>query len=42
MWIVSLTRSNPFVRVAVDGSLATFTNNLGNSISLDLAGPDYS
>jgi hypothetical protein len=42
VWLVSLTSSNPFIQVAVDGWLATFTNNLGSSLAVDLACSDYS
>jgi hypothetical protein len=41
VWVVSLGDSNPFVRATVEGSMATFTNNLGNSITVDLADPDF-
>ncbi|MFC4030753.1 hypothetical protein ACFO3J_04640 [Streptomyces polygonati] len=41
VWLVSLRDSNPFMKVAVDGSLATFTNNLGNSVVVDLAEADF-
>ncbi|HEY9368797.1 MAG TPA: hypothetical protein VIU94_10200 [Streptomyces sp.] len=40
VWLVSLGDSNPFVRVTVDGTTAKFTNNLGNSITVDLTTPD--
>ncbi|MBK3576238.1 hypothetical protein JHN63_20935 [Streptomyces sp. MBT65] len=40
-WVVSLGDSNPFVRATVEGSVATFTNNLGNSIPVDLTDPDF-
>jgi hypothetical protein len=41
VWLVSLSQSNPFERATVAGSLATFTNNLGNSITIDLTDPDF-
>ncbi|MCW2873006.1 hypothetical protein [Actinacidiphila oryziradicis] len=41
VWVVSLFDSNPFERVTVEGSMATFTNNLGNSVTVDLASPDF-
>lgn len=41
MWIVALTDSNPFEKAEVRGSLATFTNNLGNSVTVDLDHPDF-
>jgi len=36
-----LTRSNPFVRVEVDGPAAAFTNNLGHSLTIDLTDPHF-
>lgn len=39
VWLVSLLDSNPFQRAEVHGSLATFTNNLGNSLTIDLTKP---
>lgn len=39
VWLVSLGDSNPFVRAEVEGSLATFTNNRGNAITIDLTDP---
>ena len=41
VWIVTLSDSNPFETAQVRGSLATFTNNLGNSVTIDLDLPDY-
>ncbi|MCI4066075.1 hypothetical protein MRQ36_27425 [Micromonospora sp. R77] len=41
VWIVALTDSNPFEKAEVRGSLATFTNNLGNSVTIDLDHPDF-
>ncbi|MCX4763329.1 hypothetical protein OG562_20615 [Streptomyces sp. NBC_01275] len=41
VWVVSLLESNPFERAEVHGSLATFTNNLGNSLTIDLTNPDF-
>lgn len=41
MWIVALTDSNPFEKAEVRGSLATFTNNWGNSVTVDLDHPDF-
>ncbi|MFD8724070.1 hypothetical protein ACFV2H_40475 [Streptomyces sp. NPDC059629] len=41
VWLVFLSDSNPFERVSVDGSLATFTNNLGNTLTVDLDDPDF-
>jgi hypothetical protein len=41
VWLVSLRDSNPFLHTAVDGSLATFTNNLGNSVTVDLTDADF-
>ncbi|MFD3587963.1 hypothetical protein [Streptomyces sp. NPDC058683] len=40
-WLVSLLDSNPFEGAGVHGSLATFTNNLGNSLSIDLTNPYF-
>ncbi|MFE2345807.1 hypothetical protein [Kitasatospora cineracea] len=42
VWLMHLGRSNEFVRIAVDWPLATFTNNCGRSLTLDLASPDFS
>jgi hypothetical protein len=41
IWIVALTDSNPFEKAEVRGSRATFTNNLGNSLAVDLDHPDF-
>ncbi|MEV4759344.1 hypothetical protein AB0J86_30205 [Micromonospora sp. NPDC049559] len=41
MWIVTLTDSNPFEKAEVRGSTATFTNNLGNAVTVDLDHPDF-
>ncbi|RLP93317.1 hypothetical protein EAD89_06700 [Micromonospora sp. BL4] len=41
MWIVVLTDSNPFEKAEARGSLARFTNNLGNSVTVDLDHPDF-
>jgi hypothetical protein len=41
VWVEALGDSNPFERATVEGSMATFTNNLGNSITVDLADPDF-
>ncbi len=41
VWAVMLTDSNPFVRIDVDGTPATFTNNLDRSLSIDLAHPYF-
>ena len=41
IWLVSLTNSNPFVRATAAGSLASFTNNLGNTLTIDLGDPDF-
>jgi hypothetical protein len=41
VWIVALTDSNPFEKAQVHGRLATFTNNHGNSVTVDLDRPDY-
>ncbi|HET9138762.1 hypothetical protein [Actinophytocola sp.] len=42
MWIVSLSCSNPFEAADVRDSHATFTNNLGYSLTIDLDDPDFS
>ncbi|MFC5801325.1 hypothetical protein [Streptomyces formicae] len=39
--MVSLGESNPFERAVVRGSSATFTNNLGNSLTIDLTDPHF-
>lgn len=41
MWIVALTDSNPFEKAEVRGSLVRFTNNLGNSVTVDLDHPEF-
>ncbi|MEV7977042.1 hypothetical protein [Streptomyces sp. NPDC086519] len=41
VWLVSLLNSNPFEQADVHGSLATFTNNLGNSLTIDLTNPYF-
>lgn len=41
VWVVSLGESNPFERAVVRGSSATFTNNLGNSLTIDLTDPHF-
>ncbi|WP_157545287.1 hypothetical protein [Hamadaea tsunoensis] len=41
LWIMVLTDGNPFEAAEVRGSLATFTNNLGNSVTVDLTEPDF-
>lgn len=41
MWVVALGDSNPFERVMLVGPLATFTNNLGNSLTVDLTAADF-
>lgn len=41
VWLVFLSDSNPFEQVSVDGSLATFTNDLGNTLTVDLEDPDF-
>lgn len=42
VWVVVLTRSNPFLRAEVDGTVATFINNLGRSVAIDLTDPYFS
>jgi hypothetical protein len=41
VWIVPLGDSNPFMKVKIDGATATFTNNLDNSITVDLDSPQF-
>lgn len=41
IWIAALTASNPFEKAEVRGRIATFTNNLGNSVTVDLDHPDF-
>ncbi|WP_329072561.1 hypothetical protein [Amycolatopsis sp. NBC_01480] len=41
VWVVSLLHSNPFYGVAVEESVATFTNNHGNSIDIRLDAPEF-
>ncbi|UUN29902.1 hypothetical protein [Streptomyces sp. FIT100] len=41
VWLVSPADSNPFVKVEVRGTIARFVNNLGNSITVDLASPAF-
>ncbi|MGW4802726.1 hypothetical protein [Kitasatospora sp. NPDC004272] len=40
-WLVHLL-CNELVEAAVDRSTATFTNNCGNTLTIDLASPDFS
>ena len=41
VWAAFMTRSNPFLRVRVEGAMATFTNNLDRAVTIDLNQPDY-
>lgn len=41
VWVAFMTSSNPFVHVQVDGMLATFTNNLGHPVVIDLGLPGF-
>ncbi|MFB8201343.1 hypothetical protein [Kitasatospora purpeofusca] len=41
VWLLHLSDSNEFVRIGVEWPLATFTNNLGESLTVDLTGPDF-
>ena len=41
VWVAFMTRSNPFQQVRVDGTVATFTNNLDRSVAIDLDQPDF-
>ena len=36
LWVVYQTESNPFVQARVDGSVAVFTNNLDQTVAVDL------
>jgi hypothetical protein len=40
-WIVSLRASNPFEHLVIHGTSASFFNNLGNSITIDLQDPNF-
>ncbi|MFF3561836.1 hypothetical protein ACFYXS_17495 [Streptomyces sp. NPDC002574] len=41
LWVVALGRSNPFVRAEAAGPHATFTNNLGHALTVDLTAPAF-
>jgi hypothetical protein len=41
VWLVFLRDGNPFCEIAVDGSRVTFTNNLGNGVTVDLTDELY-
>jgi NAD(P)H-hydrate repair Nnr-like enzyme with NAD(P)H-hydrate epimerase domain len=41
VWVVVLRNSNPFHHIRVDGTLVAFTNNLGNSLTVNLADPEF-
>jgi hypothetical protein len=41
IWVAFMTHSNPFQQVHVDGTVATFTNNLDRSVVIDLDQPDF-
>jgi hypothetical protein len=41
VWVVVLHNSNPFHHIRVDGTLVAFTNNLGNSLTVNLADPEF-
>jgi len=36
IWVVFMTDSNPFLKARIDGAVATFTNNLQRSVTIDL------
>ncbi|BCJ68331.1 hypothetical protein [Polymorphospora rubra] len=39
VWVVFLLHGNPFERIGVSGSTATFSNNLDRSVDVDLRQP---
>ncbi|GAA3090087.1 hypothetical protein ACFQ0X_04520 [Streptomyces rectiviolaceus] len=39
LWVAVMFCSNPFVGVRLEGARAVFTNDWGNQLALDLAGP---
>ncbi|MEU1617592.1 hypothetical protein ABZ479_09845 [Streptomyces sp. NPDC005722] len=41
LWVVALQDSNPFELAEVEGRYATFTDNLGHSLTVDLAAPEF-
>ncbi|MFD3455852.1 hypothetical protein ACFWVC_27200 [Streptomyces sp. NPDC058691] len=41
MWVVVLGQSNPFVLAQAEGPHATFTNNLGHALTVDLTAPVF-
>ena len=41
IWVVYLSNGNPFHELGLDGSRATFTNNHGRSITVDLTDDLY-
>ncbi|MFF7215698.1 hypothetical protein ACFZAU_35045 [Streptomyces sp. NPDC008238] len=41
LWVVALQDSNPFELAEVEGRYATFTNNLGHSLTVDLTAPEF-
>lgn len=41
LWVVFMTGSNPFERIALDGSVVHVVNNLGNSVTVDLTRPEF-
>jgi hypothetical protein len=41
IWVVVLTGSNPFHEIRVAGTIVTVTNNLGNSLVIDLDDRDF-
>ncbi|WP_326569005.1 hypothetical protein VSH64_45885 [Amycolatopsis rhabdoformis] len=40
-WLVASTRSNPFERIAISGTVVEVTDNLGNSVAFDLLDPHF-
>ncbi|MET9874015.1 hypothetical protein ABZZ36_05175 [Actinacidiphila glaucinigra] len=41
LWVVALRDSSPFELAEAEGRYATFTNNLGHSLTVDLAAPEF-
>ncbi|SNS00722.1 hypothetical protein [Actinacidiphila glaucinigra] len=41
LWVVALPGSSPFELAEVEGRYATFTDNLGRSLSVDLAAAEF-
>ncbi|MGW2375455.1 MULTISPECIES: hypothetical protein [Kitasatospora] len=41
VWLLTTSTGNPFVRATVDWPLATFVNDWGTAVTLDLTDPDF-